>query len=163
MRPARYRRNHLQGVFEVAHRQAGRVPHAVYRDGTTHVVFAPHSPWRAEVTPAGRGTPTTSDPRTPAERYRAMTWAQRLKRVFGIEIETCEVCGGKVRVIASIEDPAVVGVVPNLAIWFSLQTLFGQVLLKVMEHRVAPAPYRTDPAEKVGGFRYPGELPRSRV
>jgi len=32
-----------------------------------------------------------------------MTWAQRLKRVFGIEIETCEVCGGKVRVIASIE------------------------------------------------------------
>jgi len=38
-----------------------------------------------------------------AERYRAMTWAQRLNRVFGIEIETCEVCGGKVRVIASIE------------------------------------------------------------
>ena len=38
-----------------------------------------------------------------------MTWAQRLKRVFGIEIETCEQCGGKVRVIASIEDPAVIG------------------------------------------------------
>ena len=38
-----------------------------------------------------------------------MTWAQRLKRVFGIEIETCEACGGKVRVIASIEDPAVIG------------------------------------------------------
>jgi len=24
-----------------------------------------------------------------------MTWAQRLKRVFGIEIETCEQCGGE--------------------------------------------------------------------
>ncbi len=38
-----------------------------------------------------------------------MSWAQRLKRVFGIEIETCEQCGGKVKVIASIEDPAVIG------------------------------------------------------
>ena len=37
-------------------------------------------------------------------RPRAMTWAQRLKRVFGIE--SCEACGGKVRVIASIENPA---------------------------------------------------------
>lgn len=32
------------------------------------------------------------------------TWAQRLKRVFGIEIERCEKCGGKVKVIACIED-----------------------------------------------------------
>ena len=99
-----------------------------YRDGTTHVVFepldfiarlaalvpgprahltrdhgvfAPHSRWRAEV--------TTTDLRTPAERHRAMTWAQRLKRVSGIEIESCEQCGGKVRVIASLEDPAVIG------------------------------------------------------
>ena len=38
-----------------------------------------------------------------------LTSAQRLKRVFGIEIETCAQCGGKVRVIASIEDPGVIG------------------------------------------------------
>ena len=37
-----------------------------------------------------------------------MTWAQRLKRVFRIDIETCEHCGGTVRVIACIEDPAVI-------------------------------------------------------
>ncbi len=36
-----------------------------------------------------------------------MTWAQRLKRVFAIEIEKCEKCGGPVRVIASVEDPDV--------------------------------------------------------
>jgi len=29
--------------------------------------------------------------------------------VFGIEIATCEQCGGKVRVLASIEDPTVIG------------------------------------------------------
>ncbi len=33
-----------------------------------------------------------------------MTWAQRLKRVFGIEIETCSTCGGALRIIACIED-----------------------------------------------------------
>ena len=37
-----------------------------------------------------------------------MTWAQRLKRVFGIDIETCSLCGGVVKIIASIEDPVVI-------------------------------------------------------
>ena len=34
-----------------------------------------------------------------------MSWAQRLKRVFAIEIEKCEKCGGRVKIIASIEEP----------------------------------------------------------
>jgi len=34
-----------------------------------------------------------------------MRWAQRLKRVFGIEIDLCASCGGKLKVIASIEEP----------------------------------------------------------
>jgi hypothetical protein len=38
-----------------------------------------------------------------------MNWAQRLKRVFRIDIEPCERCGGKVRIIASIEEPTVIG------------------------------------------------------
>ena len=37
-----------------------------------------------------------------------MTWAQRLKRVFNIDIETCRECGGAVKVIACIEDPVVI-------------------------------------------------------
>ena len=37
-----------------------------------------------------------------------MTWAQRRKRVFNIDIETCEACGGRVKVIACIEDPAII-------------------------------------------------------
>ena len=49
-----------------------------------------------------------SEERTPAERRAAMTWAQRLKRVFGIDIETCAACGGTMRIIACIEDPAIV-------------------------------------------------------
>jgi len=37
-----------------------------------------------------------------------MSCARRLKRVFGIEIEGCARCGGKLQVIASIEEPQVI-------------------------------------------------------
>jgi hypothetical protein len=56
-----------------------------------HGVFAPNSKYRALITPAQRGKgrkPQTSDSpiaRTPAECHAAMTWAQRLKRVFNID------------------------------------------------------------------------------
>ena len=33
-----------------------------------------------------------------------MTWAKRLKSVFNIDIETCEACGGMVKMIALIDD-----------------------------------------------------------
>ena len=36
-----------------------------------------------------------------------MTWAQRLKRVLNIDIETCRECGA-MKVIACIEDPVVI-------------------------------------------------------
>ena len=36
-----------------------------------------------------------------------MGWAQRLKRVFGIDVERCQECGGPLKIIASIEDPLV--------------------------------------------------------
>lgn len=40
-----------------------------------------------------------------------MRWMQRLKRAFRIDIETCQRCGGTLRVIASIEDPAVIALI----------------------------------------------------
>jgi hypothetical protein len=77
-------------------------------------VFAPNSKHRARVTPAKRGRggqrAVTADPdeSTLAERRASMTWAQRLKRVFGIDIETCSARGGAVRFIACIEDAGVI-------------------------------------------------------
>ncbi len=80
-----------------------------------HGVFAPHSKLRAAVTPAGRGIgapqrtgPVTDSVQPPTPRHVAMSSARRLKRVFGIEIEDCARCGGKLRVIASIEEPEVI-------------------------------------------------------
>lgn len=44
-----------------------------------------------------------------------MSWVQRLKRVFGIGLETCPACGGTVKVIACIEDPVVIKRIPSLS------------------------------------------------
>ena len=61
------------------------------------------------MTPARRGRRKAETANEPAPaRHVSMTLAQRLKRVFKIELETCEHCGGAVKVIASIEDPAVI-------------------------------------------------------
>jgi hypothetical protein len=40
-----------------------------------------------------------------------LSWAQRLKRVFRLDIGSCERCGGRVRINASIEDPPVIGTI----------------------------------------------------
>ena len=81
-----------------------------------HGVFAPNANLRAQLTPSGRGKRPAGDaapvdasahdePRSPEQKRRAMSWAQRLKRVFSIDITTCAHCGGAVRIVASIEDP----------------------------------------------------------
>ena len=64
------------------------------------------------MTPGNKGN--KSDIQTEEEegeqqaKRRGMSWAQRLKRVFGIDIEVCPHCGDGVRIIACIEDPVVI-------------------------------------------------------
>jgi hypothetical protein len=81
-----------------------------------HGVFAPNAALRAQLTPSGRGKRPATDaarvevsakdvPRSPEQKRRAMSWAQRLKRAFGIDVSTCVHCGGAVRIVASIEEP----------------------------------------------------------
>lgn len=83
-----------------------------------HGVFAPNSKHRMWVTPASRGkgsqkVAADQDEKTPAQRHVAMTWAQRLKRVFNIDVETCRACGGTAKVIACIEDPVIIKKILN--------------------------------------------------
>ena len=83
-----------------------------------HGVFAPNSKHRVWVTPARRGkgnwkVAAGQDENTPAQRHVAMTWAQRLKRVFNIDVETCRACGGSAKVIACIEDPVIIRKILN--------------------------------------------------
>ncbi len=76
-----------------------------------HGVFAPNCKYRVEVTPAKRGKGSKhneNEERTPVQQHQAMTWAQRLKRVFNIDVSVCPKCGGEAKVIACIEDQAVI-------------------------------------------------------
>ena len=108
-----------------------RLKHS-FRDGTTHVVldpidfiarlaalvprprahltryhgvFAPNCKHRHRIIP----NPAHQSAREPHPSRRApMSWMQRLKRVFHIDIEHCGVCGGTLRVIACIETPELI-------------------------------------------------------
>ncbi len=68
-----------------------------------HGVFAPNSKYRSRVTPANRGKrqkcrSVHRADQTPAEKRASMTWAKRLKRVFNIDVETCDKCNeGRLR------------------------------------------------------------------
>ncbi len=80
-----------------------------------HGVFTPNSQYRARVTPNKRGrggvavAAAEAEEPTAAERRASMTWAQRLRRVFNIDIEICSACGGSVRIVACIEAPEIIG------------------------------------------------------
>ncbi|NRB37004.1 MAG: IS91 family transposase [Pseudomonadales bacterium] len=103
-----------------------------YNNGTTHVVFSPMDfmarlaalipPPRLNLTryhgvfaSNSKLRPLITNPKRKAvgsstkhsHSYR-MSWAERLKRVFNIDIEVCNLCGGKVKIIASIKDPLVI-------------------------------------------------------
>lgn len=75
-------------------------------------VFAPNSKHRVLVMLAKRGrgnkVRVVEGQPSPAVRRTSMSWAQRLKRIFNINIETYSECSGAMKVIACIEDPEVI-------------------------------------------------------
>jgi len=112
-----YRNGTTHVIFEPVDfiaRLAALVPKPRVNLTRFHGVFAPNSKHRIHVTPArrGKGRKAQSDQawkdKTPGERHVAMTWMQRLKRVFNIDIEVCEKCKGPVKIIACVEDPVVI-------------------------------------------------------
>ena len=75
-----------------------------------HGVFAPNSHLRASITPRRRKPDVTDSSAGRDETVTAggalawSRWARRLRRVFGIDIESCSLCGGRLRILACIED-----------------------------------------------------------
>ena len=61
-----------------------------------HGVFTPASPDRAQIVPSAGAVAERSEAAA-IDRRQGMFWAQRLKRVFAIDIETCRQCGGRLR------------------------------------------------------------------
>ena len=81
-----------------------------------HGVFAPNAKIRKLIVPKNNKTTVKKvkdkgDDKKPDEAasqdelVAPLTWAQRLKRVFNIDITLCPLCGGTMRVITDITDP----------------------------------------------------------
>ena len=75
-----------------------------------HGVLAPNAKLRSAVVPAPvhKATAGAGDCKHAHGAPLRMTWARLLKRVFDIDIERCPQCGGKLKIIAMIEEPAVI-------------------------------------------------------
>ena len=83
-----------------------------------HGLLAPHAKYRHLVVPTPNRRAkkkrkhtagAESKPAVETDRPLApLSWAERLKRVFKIDIELCPKCGGQLRVIAAITQPDVI-------------------------------------------------------
>ena len=83
-----------------------------------HGVLAPHALWRERVVAYGRvaAEPAASTaPLAPGPdgtgvkpTPRAWTWAALMHRAFAIDVLACVHCGGRLRLIATLHDPAVI-------------------------------------------------------
>ncbi len=81
-----------------------------------HGIFAPNSKMRKLVVPkSSKRVKGKEDSKTDksveeaaSELIASLSWAQRLKRVFNIDITLCPLCGGTMRVIADITDPDII-------------------------------------------------------
>ena len=73
-----------------------------------HGLFAPNAKHRhLIVTRESRVSPADNDHAT-TKPTASMTWMHRLRRVFDIDLRHCPCCGGDLRVIAAITDPALI-------------------------------------------------------
>ena len=80
-----------------------------------HGVLAPHAGWRARVvaygeppieTPTGPSASANGpDGSSAAPRSRRWAWADLMRRAFEIDVLACPRCGGRLRLIATIDDP----------------------------------------------------------
>ncbi len=98
--------------LEFMQRLAALVPRPRLNLIRFHGVLAPNAKLRPEIVPGGpvnvNHTAEDLEGASHPTRSARMSWARLLKRVFDIDIEHCPHCGGTMKIIAAIEQPAVI-------------------------------------------------------
>ena len=94
--------------LEFMQRLAALVPRPRLHLIRFHGVLAPNARLRAAIVPG-----PAQNTRVPADEHAhdapaRMGWARLLKRVFDLDLEHCPQCGGEFKIIAAIEEPAVI-------------------------------------------------------
>ena len=94
--------------LEFMQRLAALVPRPRLHLIRFHGVLAPNAGLRAAIVPHTPEKPGDDAARHAHEAPARMGWARLLKRVFDIDLEHCPQCGGEFKIIAAIEEPAVI-------------------------------------------------------
>jgi hypothetical protein len=92
-----------------------------------HGVLAPHARWRAQVVAYGAlpeiaaTAPNlesdSGDDEALPEQARHWAWANLMRRAFDIDVLACPRCGGRLRLLGTIEDPvAIRAILDSLAV-----------------------------------------------
>jgi K+-transporting ATPase ATPase A chain len=98
------------------------------------ISFVSNTDWQGY---SGESTMSYATQMLSTPRHVAMSWARRLKRVFGVEIECCARCGGELKIIASIEEP--------------------QLIAKILSHLERAAPEQSQSELALGARGPPGQ------
>ena len=94
--------------LEFMQRLAALVPRPRLHLTRFHGVLAPNARLRAAVVPGpAQDTSVPSDEHAHGAPAR-LGWARLLKRVFDLDLEHCPQCGGNMKIIAAIEEPALI-------------------------------------------------------
>ena len=94
--------------MELMERLASLVPRPKVHLTRFAGVFAPHYKYRAMVVPKPPQQPELPAPGATKPSKARISRARLLKRVFGIDVETCHLCSAPMKIIAAIDDPAVI-------------------------------------------------------
>jgi len=102
--------------LELLERLAAIIPRPQINMLIYHGVLAPNAKWRKRVVAYKRPVVQEehsdsecgdeAEPRPPKPRYYA--WADLMRRTFGYDVNACLECGGRMKLIAMIEEPAVI-------------------------------------------------------
>lgn len=99
--------------MELMERLVALVPRPRVHLTRFHGVLAPHYKHRKQIIPKPPELKIVQDqeiiePKQLELKKKNIPWARLLARVFNIDVETCSKCGGRMKIIAAIEDPKVI-------------------------------------------------------
>ena len=100
--------------MELMERLVALVPRPRVHLTRYHGVLGPHYKHRKQIVPKPPALKLVTDdqisvdPKQLELKKKNIPWARLLARVFNIDVETCIKCGGKMKIIAAIEDPKVI-------------------------------------------------------